>query len=200
MGTRGGIGDLCIPGEVLARGPSHHRGHSGNSGKTGAGTMSCFGRTAAVDRPTDFKAAMRSLDAERKRAKILSAALKMQHDYVAQLEDAALCLEKTLSAFPDGDFQLTLVAGLRKKQRMEFDAKMSKLGVDQHMFHDDPTGQHEASEKAHRRPSFLESARKRASAIFNSHAKGKEQLHQRASDRAREQRERLERRLQAPPG
>lgn len=158
--------------------------------------MSCFGGTAAgSDRPADFKTALKSIDIERKRVELLSNAILLQREYISQLEDAAMCLEKTLSAWPESDFQLLLISGLRKKQRKKFDTRMRKNKIEENLFHADPTGQNQVT--AHKRASFAERARKRASALFNQHSEGKEAILGRAEERAAKQRERLERRLQA---
>jgi hypothetical protein len=148
---------------------------------------------------SDVKAAVKELDRERKRLRHVSKSFEAQANYIEQLEELTSCLEKSLVAYPDADFQLTLIKGLHEKHKKAFTGAMKKWKGDEHAFYDNPNdlleGDNEKSK--YKRASFKEKVARRASNIFNSHNKSKEERHTKLEKRKMEQKKRLEKKLQA---
>ena len=65
--------------------------------------------------PSDMNAAVQQIDYERKRLKHVSQSLIISTEYIEKLEAHYSCLEKSLAAYPDSDYQLQLIRGLHEK-------------------------------------------------------------------------------------
>jgi hypothetical protein len=150
--------------------------------------------------PSDIAAAVKQLDYERKRLKHVSNSLSAQREYIEKLEDIYMCLEKSLSAYPEADFQVTLIRGLHEKYLKTFNLDMAKWKGDTHAFVENSDAFLESEIDAnakYKRASFKEKVARRASDIFKSHSKSKDQVQNRVEERRLEQRKRLEAKLNA---
>ena len=147
--------------------------------------------------PADMKAAVKQLDHERKRLLHVSKSLHAQEEYINQLEDLTMCLEKSLSAYPDADFQLTLIRGLHEKHKKAFTNTLNKWQAETHAFEENPDEfLAENNPNKYKRASFKEKVARRASNIFKSHSKTKQEVHNKLAKRQLEQKKRLEKKLQ----
>ena len=145
-----------------------------------------------------FQAAVKELDKERKRLLHVSMSHMAQKNYIEQLEDIYLCVEKSLSAYPESDYQTTLIRGLHEKHQKTYQVQLKKWQGEEHAFHQNPNDSiAEDPQAKYKRKSFAEKVKKRASTIFRNNSKTKNQALERAEERRIDQRSRLEARLQA---